>query len=381
MGGEQSGAENGYARVSNSITPSGAVRMRGTFEPHVRPSSSPFVSLSKTSDYQGVWSMIVTNGLNPGARAAQCFVYDSVSDQLFIAYGVDKRQNYYNDCWALSLSKYEWRCVSPSLLSPRCYANAILINREMFIFGGVNGSQFYSDLHSIDIDNGFVKTYDSLGVSPRQNALLFSSPTSLFIYSGFDGRPIETIHEFNLTTEQWSHQDFREYRGRSAATFTNGYDGATHFVFGDTVGHSLMKFNAVAQKFDVMRCAGFGPPAMLKNSMICRADRFLFVIGGEKDSPYSYVYGLDIDRETWFPFSVEPDDRTVSISDGSVKNGLFQLPRQHSGAMTYSPRDRSLVCVMGSRFTDPPPVHVIYIGEALSVLHLKADIFAMMSLK
>ncbi|KAK8893250.1 hypothetical protein M9Y10_021667 [Tritrichomonas musculus] len=393
MGNNPSNAQEDqvYSQIGGDITPLNALRTRDSYESPTNSSISrnssqnfqPIITQGKKSDFSAIWSSQVPDPPTPIARAAQCYVYDSFTNQIFIAYGMDNHQKYLNDCWSLNLSTLKWNLFKQELLSPRCYATALLItnfqSREMFIFGGYNGFQYFSDLHSINLDNGQITCYDTTA-SPRQSALLFASPTSIFIYSGYNGTELRSFTEYNIQTRECINTEIVDFRGRSAASFVESYDKVHWFVFGDTIGHPLLRFDNKTKQFNEMSCAGFGPPANLKNALICCADHYLFVTGGQKDSPYTYVYGLDIDRQTWLVFSIQPDGETVTNSDGCVKNGNFQVPRSHSGVMAYSPSTRSLMSVMGNRYTEPPPVQIVYIGDALSVLHLKSDILYMLSL-
>lgn len=391
MGNNSSNAQEDqvYSQIGGSITPLNTVRTHDYYDSdsnvNISRNSSQnlqnFIAQSKKSDYSAIWSSHVPESPAPIARAAQCHVYDPQMNRIIIAYGIDNHKICLNDCWSLDLSTLKWNLLIRELLSPRYYSSAVLISnsqtREMFIFGGFNGYQYFSDLHSINLETGQITRYDT-NFSPRQSALLFSSPTSLFIYSGFNGNELLSFSEFNLQTQECTNSEVTDFRGRSAATCVESYDKTNWFIFGDTVGHPLLRFNNETKVFNEMTCAGFGPPANLKNAMICCADHYLFVTGGIKDSPYTYVYGLDIDRKTWLVISIQPDDETVTNSDGCIKNGNFQVPRQHSGSMAYSPISRSLMCIMGSKYTEPPPVQELYIGDALAVLHLKSDILSML---
>jgi hypothetical protein len=104
------------------------------------------------------------------------------------------------------------------------------------------------------------------------------------------------------------------------------------------------------------------------------ADELLFLVGGEASFGYMHLFALDVKRQWWFAFHVRPDNVTVSCDDGTVnKIGLFMLPREHSASVVYSPRERELISVMGSRMNEPPPIFRISIGEALAVVHLRSD--------
>jgi hypothetical protein len=256
---------------------------------------------------------------------------------------------------------------------------SVRIGREFFFFGGVCGTEYFSDLHSVNLDSGVRSEYDSGCVSARCRALLFGCESALFIFGGFDGRTIDSFHELDLRSGQWSIQEHADRGGRPGASVARGNDGKSFFIFGNTSGHPLLKFSVEERVFEVMKCGGLAPPPDLTDAMIAAfGNDCLIVIGGDRDSNFTYVYGLDIDRAVWFNIGVMPDGESVTLADGNVKSGLFQLPRQHSAAFAYSPKQRAVVSVMGSRFLEPPPVNTIALADAIAVISLKKDLLAML---
>ena len=82
----------------------------------------------------------------------------------------------------------------------------------------------------------------------------------------------------------------------------------------------------------------------------------------------------------WFVFHIMPDGDTVSVADGTISNlGLFMFPRSHSFAVCYVKERREIIAFLGSPERDPPPISVLSIEEALSILHLREDLMSMIS--
>jgi hypothetical protein len=80
----------------------------------------------------------------------------------------------------------------------------------------------------------------------------------------------------------------------------------------------------------------------------------------------------------WFVFHVAPDGTSVTHLDGKVDSvGLFMMPRMHSFCMCYAKERREIVSFMGAPMNDPPQLNVIEIGNALSAIHLREDMFVM----
>jgi hypothetical protein len=89
-----------------------------------------------------------------------------------------------------------------NIISPRAGASSCLFGRKMFIFGGTCNGVFYSDLHSIDIDDFSVQTYDCDGDAPcqRAGAVMFYESDSILIWGGFDGKTYGAVHTQGRTS-------------------------------------------------------------------------------------------------------------------------------------------------------------------------------------
>jgi hypothetical protein len=304
-------------------------------------------------------------------------VYDARRDAVVMAYGNTRQGLCLNDCWAYFIATETWSRYDGILLTPRTQCASILIDRDMFMFGGVNKSDYFSDLHSINLDTGQLTRYDSSSVSPRARTHLFSSDDFLYIFGGFDGRQVAWFDKLHLRSGKWSHLEPVESGGRSGAVVARAFD-SKYYIFGDTTGHPLLKFDTQTELFEVLKCGGLAPPPDLRNSMIAAFAKYLIIVGGERDSPFTYVYALDIERGHWFTLTVLPDGKNVTLDDGNIKNGMFQLPREHSASFVYSTAGRLVVSLMGSRLMEPPPVHVIHLADAIATLNVKSDMLRML---
>lgn len=386
---------NGQSRINTEYLKAvGAPPMmpvkRSKYSDYRQAQGSPILpetqSRPRTPGFQGTWSVHVPESTDPmpSARCRQISVYDERTNSLIIAYGVDALGNYLNDVWQLDLTTYKWRQVPINLLEPRIDASSVQIGRTLVIFGGRSASgTYFANLHSVNLDTGEVSVFPSTREPEgRASAGLFYNDESIFVWSGFNGRTLDDLCIYSRTEKDWigSHQVL-DLQGRQAAAFIRStLTPNTHLIFGSTSGPPLARFDSSTEKFEVMKCTGTAPPPELQHAMICVADDYLFVIGGEKESQFTYVYAMNLVRQQWFAFFVQPDNVTTISEDGNwSKVGIFQLPRQHSGSLIYSPRSRALVSIMGSMFMQPPPTSVIAIGPALAVLHLQSDMVAMLS--
>ena len=332
--------------------------------------------------FSGIWSTYIPTGQVPTPRTGQAHIYDPLTDSIIIAYGRDFNGNYLNDCWSLNLTTLEWKILSSALLSPRSNCTAILHDRVIVFFGGSIHKEFFTDLHVFNIDTCELISVDlsNTTILPRMNSLLFQDDEHIYIWSGFDGRVNEELYQYDIKKNKF-HFILSDIPGRVAASSTKSLDNNSYYIFGSTKGSGLIKFHPNEKKFEPIECTGTEPPTGLSRVQMTIADEFLFVIGGERSCDYTYVFALDIKRNNWFAFYVQPDSRTTSISDGRInKAGYFLLPREHSAAFAYSPIKRCLYSVMGSRVINPSPIQIIEIGNALSILHLRNDMLDILDL-
>ena len=330
-------------------------------------------SLHRTA-YHGVWSMMYPDGLGPLTRIGQCSVYDAEKRRLIIAYGVDANGECLNDVWALDLNTNSWACLNKSAATPRQFPSAVLIGRQMWVFGGVCDHKFFADLHSIDIDTGAVTmvSIGGTGPGPRTSPVLFTTKDgSLFLWGGYDGSAKSGVHVLRSGSAEW-HRFDRAHTGRAAAAFCE--HKGRYFVFGSSKGHGLLEFHPEKGEFETIDCTGAEPQHQLNRASLISVDEYLFLIGGEADSQFMHIFALDVNRRWWFAFHVRPDMESISLADGNVnKNGLFMLPREYSASVAYVAENKEIVSVLGSRLMNPVPVFKISLGAALASLHMRSD--------
>ncbi|KAH0794606.1 Kelch motif family protein [Histomonas meleagridis] len=342
----------------------------------------PFINVKQCAPllrtaYHGIWSMSFTNTIAPLTRMGQCSVYDSLTDSLIIAYGCDKSGHCLNDVWSLDIKNLSWRPLANHLLSPRQYPSSILINRKMVIYGGNQGNEFYTDLHSIDIDTGEIIIYETHGECPisRTSPILFYQDSRLYVLSIYDTTSRFSVYMLDLQELIW-HKLSETHSSLPSPSYCE--HRGEFYIFGGSKNTAVTKFHPNDGTFEAFPCTGTEPPLDLSRSSLVSADEYIFLIGGEASYPYMHLYALDTKRQWWFAFHIRPDNDSLSVQDGTVSPvGLFMLPREHSSSIAYSKYRRELISVMGSRMIDPPPVFKIVIGEALSVLHLRSDMFEM----
>ncbi|OHS97455.1 Kelch motif family protein [Tritrichomonas foetus] len=328
--------------------------------------------------YWGLWSMKILNGIGPEPRVGQCHVYDQETDSLIIAYGYSSNGQYLNDAWALNLNPLGWRCITKNLLSPRSYASSVLLGRRMYFFGGAYENDFYADLHYLDLDTGEVKLLNTTGADkpvPRTSPAIFSSKNHIYLWSGFDGRAHGSVYRIRPSTGEWKRAQ-KYNTGVPAPAFCE--HKGEFYVFGGVTGTPMAKFNPIEGKLRPIPCTGVEPTHELAHASLVSVNEFIFLIGGETNVKYMHIFALDVKRSWWFAFHVRPDNDSLTLQDGIInKTGNFMLPREHSASVIYSPREREIVSVMGSKMINPPPVFCLKIGHALAVLHLRSDMLDM----
>lgn len=191
------------------------------------------------------------------------------------------------------------------------------------------------------------------------------------MWAGFDGRSHGGIYYINPQQGEWNRFDI-SHTGVPAPAFCQ--HNGVYYVFGGVTGTPISTFNPQTGEFKPFPCTGTEPTHELTHAALVSADEYIFLIGGESTAKFMHIFALDVKRQWWFAFHVRPDRESLSIADGIVnKVGLFMLPREHSCSVVYSPKERVLLSVMGSRMINPPPAFRISLGVPLAALHLRND--------
>lgn len=330
--------------------------------------------------YHGIWSMSIPSGVNPMPRIGHAWCYSPERDSIYIAYGRGGNGDYYSDCWCLNLAEKRWYTVSKKLLSPRAGVTGLYYNGKLYMFGGYMGTEYFADLHSVDLDSGEIQTYNFPGdcPSPRAEAAMFFAGGHLTIWGGHDVHTPDSVSVLDGGT--WVTAG--THPGRAAPAFCvfqspRGGPQQT-FCFGSAPSEGLLRFDASGGSFEAVDTTGTVPPAGITRGVMVPGDEFVFMIGGEAAGAHMHVFALEVRRNWWFAFHVRPDGESLTVEDGIVnKIGLFMLPREFGSSIAYRQEQRELVGVLGSRLDDPPRAYTIAIGEALGTIHFRSDMLEM----
>ena len=328
--------------------------------------------------YNGIWSIVGTKGFKPTPRVGNCYVYDSVENTIFIAYGQTEEKEMLNDAWILHLENFEWECVSFNMTSPRTGASAVIINRAIYIFGGHSSDgKNFADLHYVDLKSRTVNNLDFIKNHPseRSNVTMFTTKESIIVWSGYNGNTLTDMYEYNIYDKKWSKCDNPGIEGRRIGLFASSVDQTYQYALSSqSSGSEVIKFDPESKKIISIPCVGHKPHGMLTYAAMAIQNNFLFLVGGKYSSEYTYLYALNLDSHSWHKLYVVPDGISATQSDGFVdKSGLFQLPRINGQTMVYSPKEMSLYALFGNNYLVPCPVQKIELGQALAILNHRDD--------
>ncbi|OHT08796.1 Kelch motif family protein [Tritrichomonas foetus] len=356
--------------------------------------------------YQGIWSMVSTNGFKPEPRTGHAYTYVPSENAIFIAYGKSDDGRLLKDAWLLHLSTMEWECVTFDMLSPRTHVSATLVGKKIFLFGGKdNSNKFFADLHFVDLAHRIVKEispvqFENGCPSPRSSPTLFHSDNSVFVWSGYNGRTLTDYYEYKIDSNKWEKLADPGFEGRRISLYaSSGYDQSTsqfsigsqksdlhqsfekQFAFGCHSNSDIIEFDPQTKKLNKIKCTGHRPRGNLDYASMSVQNNFIFVTGGKHSSEFTYLYALDLATKNWFKFHVVPDDKTVTANEGNVtETGHFELPRMNGQTMVYSPQEMALYAVLGSRYFQECPVQKISLATALATLNHRNDMRAMLYL-
>ena len=367
--------QTAYASIGNS--PTGQV----SFTPETSSTSKKKNYKPFPTPFSAIWSIKNSTSIEPDIRSNTCYSYWPEKDSLFIAYGVSSDDTYYNDGWLLNFQDMKWSQIFPTLLSPRAGSRCILIDSTLFIFGGHYNNQYFADLHSINLNSGNLTLISTTGTlpPPRTTCVFVGTHNSLIVWGGHNGSDsdLSSIYILNLGTLVWSKVSCDEI-GRESPSYS--LSNSSIYICGSAKNQGLMKISLDDYSLESIVTTGNEPNYSIEDSSMVAVDRYLFTMGGNDIYDHTFLYAYDIERKWWFIFYLKPDEITVNYEDGKLIDiGYFLLPNDSSFAFVYRSSQRQLISCMGtSSKSSPLPISVLSIGDALSILHHRNDMFSML---
>ncbi|KAH0787903.1 Kelch motif family protein [Histomonas meleagridis] len=330
------------------------------------------------SAFAGIWSMKDSpSKLCPLPRIGHFTAVDEDNNFVYIGYGVSSKSELLNDVWKFNLSTFEWTQLNltGNIATPRCGSRAVYSDGKIYIFGGFKDPEYYGDLHVIDTNTNEVLFPVCRGFipPPRSTPIMGIYNNKLYVLSGFYHTCDRNINILDLLSFTWTTID----SGISARTAAPSviYQSQLFSYGGSQIG-GVFSLDLETNKCDMLETRGPCPPITTMNAAMVLVENYVFFIGGKRGAQYTFVYTYDIKKQWWFVFHIEPDGITLSFQDGYLNShGLFMVPCYHSFSACYIKQKREILMFLGSQMIDPPPLFSIDIGDAMSFIHLRDDMY------
>lgn len=324
--------------------------------------------------YTGKWVKHETTGQIPSPRINQFTVYSEDKNFAIIGFGADINGTELGDVWKLDISKLTWEEIKlTEEISPRLCPSATINGDIIYIFGGKKGLDFFDDLYQIDFITGEVHIINTTGdaPTPRYGSILQYFQGKLILWGGYDGSFPTEIYVLDLSTNVWTSTN-PKVSGRANTPWVVSDDKI--LSYGGSKGGEMLIIDMTNLNISICPCVGTPPPSEVTGAQMLLIERYLFYFGGKASTDWTFIYACDLTKMYWFVFDMEPDGKTVQLKDGHVSDiGMFMLPRLHSYGCCYSKKYKSIFAFCGYPMEEPMPINIIYIGEALSVMHVIDD--------
>lgn len=332
--------------------------------------------------FTGIWSIIIPNCICPAPRTGNFFCHDKNTSTTYIGYGLNTKNEPLYDFWALNHLTNRWREIklTGTLLCARTGARAALIGNHIVVFGGYNDPNYFSDLHTIDINTGKVELIKTQGPQPveRSTPVVDIYNNKFYLWGGFNGEFQTDLFVLDFATMTWSQYP-QNVSGRTAVP--HAIIGNILYIYGGSKSGGMLMLNLDTYEMIVKQTTGSEPPSAVMASGMVAVNKYLFFFGGKANSSCTLMYACDTSKLWWFVFHVMPDGETVSLVDGTISEmGLFMVPRIHSFAVAYVKQTRQIVAFLGDPPKDPPPLFTVSIGDAMAFINLREDMSTMLKL-
>ncbi|OHT15292.1 hypothetical protein TRFO_14193 [Tritrichomonas foetus] len=393
--------------------------------------------------YHAKWSITCSQSLSPQPRVGHFFATSKKHQKTFVGCGKNDTEYLKPDeVWEFDHNTHLWKRIAISSfingkkMPPSEEACSTIFEDEqnneiiIFVFGGKKGSKFWKDLTAININQKTIEVMKRNGSYPPGLAGAFMSffEGNIFIWGGIDkkGKINQTLYSYNLHTKRWeNHNNDKPTNFNNTFTHTNsqssqdkklnqsdksvnksGSHSDKHesancvknvlnesgrynascvtidgkmYIFGGLKESSLMCINLHDRTSTSIQTSGLSPIPDYHYGRLLPVKDHLFYFGGKANNKFTLLYALDMKRNWWFVFHVQPDFETVSIENGKINdNGFFMVPRIHSFGCCYAERRRSIVAFLGYPMLDPPQLFELSLGEAFGFINLRNDMLDIM---
>lgn len=330
--------------------------------------------------FECVWSLRYPESLSPTSRIAHFSSFSEDYQKLFIGYGEDFTGTLLSDIWEFDLNTGCWTRleIEGGELEPRRGCSGYVFGNHLLVFGGETAAGYVSDLHVIDLNTLSLVVLDADGPAPPPmiGAVIALVENRIFVWGGFNGAPQDSLYILDTLRMEWRRVN-TSIPGRYSIPWC--VIGDKIYAYGGSKEATLVVIDMTLESVTEVTCTGAPPPADAHGAGMCRFDNNLVYFGGQARSKWSLVYCLDIRRRWWFVLHVAPDGETVGISDGNVSEyGLFMVPRTHQFAVGYSRDARTIVATLGFPMREPPPLFLLDMRDAISVIHMRDDMLAIL---
>ena len=339
--------------------------------------------------YYAKWSMVPPNSVVPEPRYGHfCANCSNGSNLSYVGYGQIDDANYLgtSKIWCFDPENYTWQDINVkgAKISPRTESCAIVAGNLIYIFGGRNQNKYFSDFHTINLNTREVNLVQGSGQAPHGLAGAFIAMYSnkIFIWGGYDGKNTNQIlYCYDMISMSWSSKKLPvQARHNAASAVKDNY----LYIFGgnQTQSQELIVIDLEKQEGQTVVTTGKGPVSQNHYGRMIAVGNYLFYYGGKAKNTYTMLYALDLIRMWWFLFHIRPDDDSVTTDDGIInETGFFMVPRIHSYGCCYSPKNREIIAFLGYPAKSVQDLFVLSVGDALSVVNLRNDMFDILALE
>lgn len=376
----KSSTQNKYQQTQTHIEKSDSYSVLSEAKIIASKSKYKHTSIRKPP-FAATWSLETPENIDVPTPRQRHFSTRSYSLNLgVIGFGIDKDDNLLEDMWTYDLSKLSWKKseLKGAKIPPRTGSRATFDKQNnLYVFGGANGDLFFNDIYKINIISGECIELDTTGdvPSPRNSPLLAHYDGKLFVWGGYDGGWPSDLYSLELSTNVWTKYQQPNVKGKTGTSFT--IVDSKIYCYASAKRGGIYQIDLATNVVSQLKTYGEDLDQDIMSAALFYIDNYLILIGGKNQPEYVHVYACNLNRLQWFIFHVVPDLVTVTEHSGQLdKNYDFLIPRISSVSISYSKKKRSILTVLGNPMIDPPPFNVLYIGEALSQLHLRDDMMS-----
>ncbi len=227
-----------------------------------------------------------------------------------------------SDSYIISIGR--WNKITDSLFIPARGAQMVVNGKQLYIYGGYDGTNYRADLYRYDLIIGSSTILNALAPARAYHGMIFNN-NKLYVYGGYTGTiKSNDTQIYDIATNVWtnpapvSSPDYGRYYVAASASSTDMYaiGGYKNTATLAANTNEIWDYNYSSNSWTLFDSSG----PVLRQHTVVQAGDIIYLFGGYNTTASSLLYQFSIISKTWTQIG---DLTSVSSTNGARYNNAF----------------------------------------------------------